>query len=255
MEDSTYFKTRWSLIALARKGEAEHGLAAAQALEELTRRYRPTILGAIRRSGIPQDDCEDVCQEFLQKIFLDRAVPKADPSKGRFRTFLIHLLRNSILDWQRKACAQKRGAGKVFSVGIQEEEIQNQMVDFHTPSVELDFEMDFAQQIHDQVVEQLRASYTGRDQLGAFEALLPYVLVKQDDGAFGPLAETLGKPEATLRQILSRLRQRYGQLFREQVKEIVSEENELEDELRHILKLLLAAQNRKKPASEANPKA
>ena len=56
----------------------------------------------------------------------------------------------------------------------------------------------------------------------------------------------MGKPEATVRQTLSRLRQRYGQLLREHVLETISDEKDLYDELRHVIKLLLAAQQRVK---------
>lgn len=245
MDDTSQYRTRWSLISMARKG-GDQEREAARALEELTQRYRPSILGAIRRSGVPMDDSEDVCQDFLANIFVEKAVPKADAEKGRFRTFLLHLLRQSIVDWQRKVLAQKRGGGKVVILDMQEEAVQNQMVDFEIPSVELEFEMDFAQQIHDQVLNILRQEYSKRGQEQAIDLLEPYLLTKQEDGIYSMLSESMGKPEATVRQTLSRLRQRYGQMLREHVLETISDERDLYDELRHVIKLLLAAQQRPK---------
>lgn len=245
MDDSTQFRTRWSLISMARKG-GDQEREAARALEELTQRYRPSILAAIRRSGVPMDDSEDVCQDFLARIFVERAVPRADAEKGRFRTFLLHLLRQSIVDWQRKLLAQKRGAGQVINLEMQEESVQNQMVDFEIPSVELEFEIDFARQIHDDVLTVLRQHYAKRGQESAISLMEPFLLTKQEDGIYASLAESLGKPEVTVRQILSRLRQRYGQLLREHVLETINDEKDLYDELRHVIKLLLASQQRVK---------
>ena len=253
MGDPSQYQTRWSLIALARKGQ-EHQQVAARALDELCLRYRPAILAAIRRSGVPADDCEDVCQVFMGQIFIERAVAIADPSKGRFRTFLLHLVRSSIVDWQRKGLAQKRGRGKIISMDAQDESVEGQMSEFDIPSAELDFEMDFAQQIHEGVLSELRQDYAGRGQTEAFDLLAPHLLTKQDEGVYGTLAETLGMPSATVRQILSRLRKRYGRLFREQVLETVTDERDLDDELRNLLKLLLAARLRSSKTDRDRPK-
>jgi DNA-directed RNA polymerase specialized sigma24 family protein len=53
------------------------------------------------------------------------------------------------------------------------------------------------------------------------EIFLP---TNQEKGVYASLAETMGKPEAPLRQRLSRLRQRYGQLLREHVLGTISDE-------------------------------
>ncbi len=238
--DTNPHQTRWSLIARARSG-ADGDIEAAKAMAELSERYRPVILAAVRRSGVPLDDSEDVCQDFLGQIFLVRAIPLADPAKGRFRTYVLHLLRNSIVDWQRKNSAQKRGQGKVISMDFQDEAIQHQFTDFTLPALELDFEMDFARQLHHQALQQLRSTYTGRGQGEMFDLLTPYILSKQDEGTYATLATATGKSNSTMRQVLSRLRQRYGQLLREQVLETLTDERDLDDELRHVVKLLLAS--------------
>jgi hypothetical protein len=51
-------------------------------------------------------------------------------------------------------------------------------------------------------------------------------------------AQRLNMSEGAVRMAVHRLRQRYGQLFREEVANTVSDPNEIEAEMRHLLKVL-----------------
>ncbi len=224
--------TRWELIDRARRAELDP-VGSRRALEEVIGRYRPAILSAIARSGLPAADVEDVCQDFIVRAFLTRTLPKADREKGRFRTFMLHTLRQFILDYRRHQAALKRGAAQTVSM---EELDPAEVVAMLTerPREELAFEVDFALCLHRRVVAQLRQEYAVRRQAGVFEALEPLILDREAEPGSLP-----GMENVAVRQALSRLRARYGSKFLKQVSLLADEGEQPEEEMIQLLKLVL----------------
>jgi RNA polymerase sigma-70 factor (ECF subfamily) len=54
------------------------------------------------------------------------------------------------------------------------------------------------------------------------------------------LASTLGVPEAMVKRLIHRLRQRYRTLLRAEVAETVADPAEIDDEIRHLCAVLAA---------------
>lgn len=232
------FETRWTLIGDA-QGPDAGSEKSKRAVEAVIRRYQPAILGAIRRHGINQSDCEDVCQEFLVKAFLSRTLPRADQKKGRFRTYLLHTLRQFLIDFHRASSAEKRGRGLVQSLEELKFGEESDALAIEEPRAEFEFEMDFAFCVHTRVLTELKHDYAARNQRATFEALSPYILEKEaklDQRIAGPLEMT----EAATRQALSRLRQRYAAGFQAQVAEIIDPGDDLKSEMKELMKLVLA---------------
>ena len=232
------FNTRWTLISEARDSESDP-VVAKRALELIIARYRPAVLGAVQRNGINPADCEDVCQEFLVNAFLGKTLPRADRSKGRFRTFLIHTLRMFLIDYRRRMGAAKRGTHVTDSMENQAPggEIESALA--IEPRMELEFEIDFAHCMHEEVLTGLRQEYLARKQSAVFDALSPHLLEKEP-GLDKIISESLGMDEAAARKALSRLRQRYGERFLFQVTQIIDEDEDPRFEMKELLKLVLA---------------
>lgn len=91
--------TQWRLIVAAQK-RADPDLATIGSLLELY--WRP-VYCYLRRSGCDQPQAEDLTQGFFHEVVLGRRlIQKADPSKGRFRAFLLHALQQYVTDTRRK---------------------------------------------------------------------------------------------------------------------------------------------------------
>jgi DNA-directed RNA polymerase specialized sigma24 family protein len=99
--------TRWSLILRAR-GE---GALARAALEGLCRAYWFPLYAFARRNGAARQDAEDLTQAFFSHVWAGNFVARAEPAKGRFRSFLLGSLRNFIAKEHARDSAQKRGGG------------------------------------------------------------------------------------------------------------------------------------------------
>ena len=97
----------WSLVQQAHHQEAT---AFALAQQQMLDRYG----GAVRRYALAAlrdpDAADEVFQEFALK-FVRGDYGKADPSKGRFRSFLKTSLYHLIVDYQRRRGRQQKQAG------------------------------------------------------------------------------------------------------------------------------------------------
>lgn len=97
-----FVKTSWSLVRAAGKGEG---------WDPLVRLYWKPLYFYLRRRGMDNEIAKDLIQEFLTTLLERRSLERADPSRGRFRTFLLAALDNLLADWKRKESRQKRGRG------------------------------------------------------------------------------------------------------------------------------------------------
>jgi RNA polymerase sigma factor (sigma-70 family) len=82
------------------------------ALERLSTLYREPVYTYLRNQGLKDADAEDVTQQVFETILEDGVFAKWDASKGRFRHFLVGLVRNVAKDRLRREGAKKRGGGK-----------------------------------------------------------------------------------------------------------------------------------------------
>jgi RNA polymerase sigma-70 factor (ECF subfamily) len=97
-----FVKTSWSLVRSAGKGAG---------WDPLIRLYWKPLYFYVRRKGIDNETAKDLIQDFLTMLLERRSIEKADPSRGRFRTFLLAALDNFLADWKKKETRQKRGRG------------------------------------------------------------------------------------------------------------------------------------------------
>ena len=92
----------------------------------------------------------------------------------------------------------------------------------------------------EQAVRRLREECESQGKLRAFEALRSCLGAEREDVSYSTLSETLGVPEATVKRLVHRLRQRYRTLLREEVAETVANPAEIDDESRHLCGVLAA---------------
>ncbi len=95
--------TSWSLV------RAVHNM---KALEALMAAYWKPLYFFIRQQGHDNENAKDIVQEFLTTLLSKETLRKADPARGRFRTFLLAALENFMMDRVKSASRQKRGGGR-----------------------------------------------------------------------------------------------------------------------------------------------
>src|SRR5579871_4126039 len=104
-------KTSWSLVARAGAPLTEEGL---DALSVLCGRYWYPVYAFVRRRGATAEDAEDLTQGFFARLHETNAIARADPERGRFRSWLLGCLKHYLANAHDRERAEKRGGG--FSI-------------------------------------------------------------------------------------------------------------------------------------------
>ena len=95
----SFLTTHWSLI----EGIKKHQDKEQALIGVLLERYWKPVYCYLRRKGYQNEEAKDLTQGFFHEIVLShRMVERTDPSKGRFRWFLLHSLGQFLIDQRRK---------------------------------------------------------------------------------------------------------------------------------------------------------
>ena len=238
-----FASTRWSVVL-----QAGDCTAASQqslnALSELCQIYWRPLYLFLRRKGYGPDDAQDLTQSFFADLIRTRSYARADREKGRFRSFLLGALKHFVADARDHDRAQKRGGGTML-----------QQLDDHTiAEVEAKvgratkwnadqiYDREWAESLLRRTLDRLEeeCALAGKRELFAY--LRPYLSVI-DEGAV-PYSEMAGRshrPVPTLRSDVARLRTRYRAILREEVRDTVAEDSDVDEELRHLCRVLVEA--------------
>jgi RNA polymerase sigma-70 factor (ECF subfamily) len=212
---------------------------AHAALEQLCCHYWQPLYAYVRRVGHSPEDAQDLTQEFFARLLERNVVAKADPERGRFRSFLLASLKNFLAHEWEKNRAQKRG-GRVQVLPLEfdtaETRCAPQAAVADTP--EKAFDRQWAISLLDVVLARLRADYAncGKDDL--FLGLKEVLTGGRAEIPYRELAGQLGMSEGAVKVAAHRLRLRYRELLREEIANTVTGPCEVEEELRHLFAAL-----------------
>ena len=230
-------QTQWSVVlAAAGKGDP---VLVEQSLEKLCRVYWLPLYTYIRRQGESPHEAQDLTQEFFARLLEKDLLGSVDQTKGRFRSFLLASLKHFLANQRDRARAQKRGAGRtLLSLDFSDAEtsLGFQPADEQTP--ERAFEKRWALTLLEQSLLRLRKEYADRGRQELFEQLKTTLTEERGSVAYAELSVRLGMTEAAVKMAVHRLRQRYREVLRVEIAETVSQECEVEDELRHVFRAL-----------------
>ena len=230
--------THWSVI-LAAAETATPG--ADEAIEELCRAYWPPVYAYIRRQDRNPDDARDLTQEFFAQFLERKRVKLADPTRGRFRSFLIALLKNFLTSEWRRGQAEKRGGGQWIVSLEEQQEIETRLsAEPADPATTPDraFERRWALILLDQVLARLRGEFAATGRQDHFDALRVFVWGDPGTVSQVEVAARLGITPNLLGVSVHRLRRRFGELLREQIAQTVASRADIDDELRHLMDVL-----------------
>ena len=231
---SRFTTTRWSLVLRAGQEPGE----AKKALEVLCSTYRPPVLAFIRQSGYTADAAEDLVQAFFLEFLEHTIHANADPSRGRFRTFLLTVVERFLIGADRHANRQKRGGGVMFK--SLDDEVEQAIATNSSLSPEVEFERVWGMAVLDAALRRLREEALHAGKGDWFDQLSDFVTDPTDRAEYSKAAAALGVRPNTLAVAVHRFRQRLRALVREELKETTTDNAELEDELQ-VLRSALSA--------------
>lgn len=231
-----FLTTRWSVVLRAgRPGQPR----ARAALAELCGSYWRPLYAYVRRRGHDPEVARDLTQGFFTRLLEKNAVGGADPTRGRFRAYLLGALKHYLANEWDRARALKRGGG-VAPLSLDFESADEVLVfepeERLTP--ERAFERDWALAVLERVFAGLEATYAARGRAELFTALKG-TLVGSDGGpGYRELGAELEMSEGAVKVAAHRLRRAFRAALRAEIAETVEDEAELESELGHLIEAL-----------------
>jgi RNA polymerase sigma-70 factor (ECF subfamily) len=234
MRRKAFATTRWTLVNAALR---ENRAGADAALEELCEIYWPPLYGYLRGRGYPAEQAQDLTQGFFTRLLETDAINLADPSRGRFRAFLLTALKRYVIgEYERGAAARRGGRHAHFSLDFTDAERLYSSERRNDDTPERIFHRNWATITLERALQRLRTEYaqSEKDQLAA--ALFPYLSESSGLPPYRAIATQLGLTEGAVRVAVHRLRQRYGAILRAEIAETVIGEHEIDAELRDLLR-------------------
>jgi RNA polymerase sigma factor (sigma-70 family) len=228
--------THWSRVL--RAGDpADRG--SREALEHLCGDYWYPLYAFARRQGLDQEDAGDLIQGFLTDLIERRDLAKADPSRGRFRSFLKAACGHYLAHRRDHDRALKRGGGR-SPVPIDRQDAEGRYLNepAHDLTAERLFERRWAMVLLGHVLARLQSEAGRARNSNLFERLRPILEGEDRADSYKEIGATLGMTEGAVKVAAHRFRARYRQILREEVARTVDDPAEVDAEIADLLKSL-----------------
>ena len=209
---------------------------AQEALEKLCGTYWFPLYAFARRQGNSPEDAQDLTQDFFSRLLEKNYLAKADPDRGKFRTFLLKSLKNFLVNEWKRAGRLKRGGGLEFlsiDADAAEDRYAAEASDESNPDAE--FERRWAVTLIEQVLSALRQEFGAADKARLFEELKGFIWGNQITASYAEIALQVNLSEGSVKVAVHRLRQRFRELLRAEVAHTVARPEDIDVELRYLI--------------------
>jgi len=232
----SFLTTRWSLI----EGIQEQQDPEQVLIGSLLKRYWKPVYCYLRREGHDNEHAKDLTQGFFHEVVLNRRlVERADPSKGHFRTFLLHALKQYTIDMGRRECTlSKIPKDRLISLDVAHLPLLPQTVSQKSP--EECFTYAWKSAILDQTLEAVEKDCLSCGQKTHWQVFRDYLLHPTLQGREPPSLKELCKrhdlaSEKIASNMVITVKRRFQRLLRKHLRSTVGSDTEADEELQDIL--------------------
>jgi len=245
--------TQWSVILAAGESQAAPEVSRA-ALAQLCETYWPPLYAYARAHGHSKHDAQDLTQGFFAHLIERKIYTRIDRQKGKFRSFMLASLKNFLSNERDREQTLKRGGGHhLIPLHENQAEAAESLFETHSSSGQSAigedqlFEHSWAETLVETTLARISAAYNAEGKEKVFNELRPFLTIGAAPlPTYAELAVRLGIAESTLRSHVARLRARYREVLRTEVRRTVNTEAEVDGELRQLLRILTNAQATKR---------
>jgi len=235
----TFLTTHWSLIeGIQKQQDPERAMIGL-----LLKRYWKPVYCYLRRSGYSNEQAKDLTQGFFHEVILGRQlVQKADPSKGRFRAFVLHTLKQYVIDEQRRQTTQRHIPPEKL-VPLDVEDPPAQIEAMSTLDAEGSFNYTWKADLLDRVLAEVRDRYARQGMEGHWgvfqDRLVGPVMSDCPPVPYAEICRKYGiENEATAANMLKTAKRLFRSILEKYVRQTVVCGEAVEEELQEIFGLL-----------------
>lgn len=233
-----FVTTRWTQILSAR-GESPQ---ARVALGELCEAYWMPVFRFIRRGNHAEDAARDLTQEFFAQLLAHHGLERAEPGKGRFRSYLLGAVKHFLSDQQDRGNAAKRGGGQApvpLELRVETHTTASlQITDPGAPVPDAFFDRQWALNVIDRALTALAAESASAGKGRHFEMLKPWLVGEVVSLSQGEAAHQLGLTEGAVKVAIHRLRKRFRDLVKLEIAGTVDQPVTVQEELHYLIEAL-----------------
>lgn len=223
----------WSRVARAGRHDDRESRAA---LSELCEAYWYPLYAFARRRSLGPADAEDAVQGFFAHLLGENICRYADRSRGRFRSFLVAAFQQFLAHQHEYRSAAKRAEPKErIPLAVAEARYAREVS--HGVTAERLFDYAWAVSVLARAMDRLRDEHARDGRLDRFEACRG-TLTGQAKLPMAELARRFHTTEGAMRVAVHRMRQRYGELLREEVAGTLDDDRDVDAELRDLFTAL-----------------
>ncbi len=230
--DGHFSNTHWSLVV--RAGDKADPTAQA-ALATLCERYWFPLYAFVRREGYELHDAQDLTQAFFTRFLEHEYVNDVDPSRGKFRSFLLASLRHFLSNERDRARTAKRGGGRpALSLDFTQAEDRYLREPTTDWTAEKLYHRRWAVELLQAVMERLRAEWDTPEKQALFVFLGDGVPAR----SHAEVAADVGMTEGAVKTAVHRLRRRYREMLYDEIAQTVTAPGQIDEEIQQLFKAL-----------------
>lgn len=228
--------THWSVVLAAGKLCSPNADAA---LGKLCRNYWYPLYAFTRRQGYSPHDAQDLTQGFFAQLLGKNYLGRADPKRGRFRSFLLASLKHYLAnEWDRQHAAKRGGAERQVVFTEDEAEYRYLHECSGQASPETLYDREWALTILDAALARLHDEFAAANKAALFDHLKQWLSGENPALKYTDLGLQLGLSEGAVKVTIHRMRKRFRELIRLEISQTLGDADQLDDEMRHLLSVL-----------------
>ena len=234
---SSFHDTRWTLVSRSRGEDPQ----ARAALSELCEAYYAPVVAFLRRDGRAEDVARDLAHDFFAKLLVGGTIDGADPLRGKFRSYLLTVLKRFAANQREHDRAAKRGGGQIHAVIDGESDTTGaglQIADTSIDAPDAAFDRQWALTLLARALGRLESEMRAEGRSEHFDALKPWLTAEADATPQIEAATKLGMSIEAIKVAIHRLRKRFREAVKAEIAQTVSDADTVREELDALMAAL-----------------
>lgn len=201
-------------------------------MTELCEIYYEPIYQFVRHYLKNEEQASDLTHAFFEQLLKENSIGSPDPAKGRFRSYLLGAAKHFLRDQIAKQNAKRRGGG-LEPAPLYEELVEPIDNDYDYRK----FDQDWAYAVITQAYQSVSHNMSRAGKERQFEILSPWLDGGQNGDSFQAASE-LGLGANAFKVAVHRLREKFRNAVRDEIRGTTCKENEVEEEFSYLIKVL-----------------
>lgn len=232
LDPASFRTTRWTRVCLA-KADSQDG---RKALADLCEAYYEPVVAFLRHALHDADAAREMSHAFFTELLGGGRIEGADPTRGRFRSYLLGAVRHFHQRHREAGRRLKRGGG-VETFSLDDAEAPDLPDPDQNPPDET-FDRQWATTVIARSLAALQAECQSQGRGEFFDSVGGILSGQADHGEQTILASTSGMSPDAFRMAVSRLRKRLRILVKAEVAGTLEDPAEVEEEMKSLFAAL-----------------